>query len=87
MESKKTTITVRDVDKKVKENLMAEAKKQGISFNKYINNLLEKNDPKEFYRNLYEETSHQQAGNIKVMKEMVNKLDEIHKVIKQIEEE
>lgn len=87
MESKKTTITVRDVDKKVKENLMAEAKKQGISFNKYINNLLEKNDPKEVYRNLYEETSHQQAGNIKVMKEMVNKLDEIHKVIKQIEEE
>lgn len=87
MREQKTTITIKDVDPFVKDNLKKEAKKQGMSFNKYMNYLFEKNDPKEIYKKLYEETSHQQSVNIKVMKEMVSKIDEIHKIMKQIEEE
>lgn len=87
MREQKTTITIKDVDPFVKDNLKKEAKKQGMSFNNYMNYLFEKNDPKEIYKKLYEETSHQQSVNIKVMKEMVSKIDEIHKIMKQIEEE
>lgn len=87
MVKSKTTITVRDVEPEVKENLKQEANKKGVTFNKYMNELFEINDPKEVYKKLYEETSHQQAVNIKVMREMTNKLDDIHKIMKQIEEE
>ncbi|HGL6807996.1 hypothetical protein I4131_12265 [Staphylococcus aureus] len=87
MGKSKTTITVRNVDPEVKETLKQEANKKGVTFNKYMNELFEINDPKEVYKKLYEETSHQQAVNIKVMKEMTKKLDDIHKIMKQIEEE
>ena len=87
MKKTKTTITVRDVDPEIKENLKQEANKKGLTFNEYMNELFEINDPKEVYKKLYEETSHQQAISIKVMKEMTKKLDDIHKIMKQIEVE
>ncbi|MGX0299946.1 hypothetical protein ACUXHU_002280 [Staphylococcus hominis] len=87
MKKEKTTITIRDVEPEVKENLKKEANKKGLTFNKYMNDLFEINDPKEVYKKLYEETSHQQAVNIKVMKEMTKKIDDIHKIMKQLEEE
>lgn len=87
MKTQKTTITIREVDPIIKESLKDEARKSGISFNKYMNNLFEENTPKEQYKKLYEEQTHQQAVNTKVMKEMVSKLDEMYKIIKQLEEE
>lgn len=87
MKDEKTQIHIKSISKSLKERHQNIAKERGLTFSKYLTEMLENNDPLEQYKKLYEETLHQQAVNTKVMKEMVDKLDEIHKIIKQIEEE
>ncbi|MBM6371506.1 hypothetical protein [Staphylococcus haemolyticus] len=87
MKSKKVQINIKNIDENLKNRHQKIAEENGMTLNKYLINLLEKTDPIEQYKKLYEETTHQQSVNIKVMKEMVSKLDDIHKIMKQIEEE
>lgn len=87
MNSKKTQINIKNLDISLKQRHQKIAEEKGMKFNTYLIHLLESTDPTEQYKKLYEEQTHQQAANIKVMKEMVSKLDDIHKIIKQIEEE
>ncbi|EGQ3392007.1 hypothetical protein KND94_001966 [Staphylococcus pseudintermedius] len=76
-----TSINIRNVSKGLHLRLKQEAKDNGMKLNEYLLQILEANDPFERYRKLYEEQTHQQAQNTKVLQELVSKQDEILSIL------
>ena len=81
----KTSILIRNVDKALHLRLKQEAADKGMNLNEYLLSILVDIDPMERYRKLYEEQTHQQAQNTKVLKEVAMKSDRILEIIEEVE--
>jgi hypothetical protein len=80
-----TSINIRNVTKGLHLRLKQEAKDNGMKLNEYLLQILEENDPQERYKKLYEEQTHQQAQNTKVLQDLVSKQDEILNILNSID--
>ncbi|MDK9850202.1 hypothetical protein [Staphylococcus equorum] len=80
-----TSINIRNVDKGLHLRIKQKAKDSGYNLNEYLLKILEDNDPLEQYRKLYEEQTHQQAQNTKVLKEVTSKQDKILSILESVD--
>ena len=79
------SLYIRNLDKGLHLRIKQEEKEKGYSMNEYILKLLEENDPLEQYKKLYEEQTHQQAQNTKVLKEVASKQDKILNILESVD--